>query len=84
MTSRTLDIDTTNVINSINDLRDKYHDGERLQPNEFAALQNFDRYRLSYLNSAESVKEFDQRFLELQVKANLASYLDFVNFENIR
>jgi hypothetical protein len=68
---------------SINDIREKFYDGEKLNASEFKALKNYDRYRLSYLNSATSGKEFDKRYLELQVKANLSSFLDFLDFDNI-
>jgi len=63
---------------SINDLRDKYYDGVELFEDELLAIQNFDKYRIEYLNSSESEEEFDKRYLELQAKANLASFKDFI------
>ncbi len=63
---------------SINDLRDKYYDGEHLTEDELLAIQNFDKYRIDYLNSSKDEAEFDQRYLELQAKANLADYKEFL------
>lgn len=63
---------------SINDLRDKYYDGLELSEDELLAIQNFDKYRIEYLNSSENEEEFDKRYLELQAKANLASFRDFI------
>jgi hypothetical protein len=63
---------------SINDLRDKYYDGKDLSNEELLAIQNFDKFRLEYLNSSANEDEFDKRYLELQAKANLAPYSDFI------
>ncbi len=64
---------------SINDLRDKYYDGEHLTEEELLAIQNFDKYRIDYLNSSKDEEEFDKRYIELQAKANLADYKEFLN-----
>lgn len=64
---------------SINDLRDKYYDGVELTTNELLAIQNFDKYRIDYLNSSENEEEFDKRYAELQAKANLSSYSEFLD-----
>ena len=63
---------------SINDLRDKYYEGKELADKELLAIQNFDKYRIDYLNSSSDEDEFDKRYLELQAKANLSSYKDFL------
>lgn len=63
---------------SINDLRERYYDGHSLSEQEFLAIQNFDKYRLAYLNSSENEEEFDKRFIEIQSKANLSPYTDFI------
>jgi len=63
---------------SINDLREKYYDGKDLSEDELLAIQNFDKYRIDYLNSSESEEQFDKRYLELQAKANLSSFNDFL------
>ena len=64
---------------SINDLRDKYYDGTELSADELLAIQNFDKYRIEYLNSSVDEDEFDKRYLELQAKANLSFYKDFLD-----
>jgi hypothetical protein len=64
---------------SINDLRDKYYDGDNLTEEELLAIQNFDKYRIDYLNSSKDEDEFDKRYLELQAKANLSDFRDFLN-----
>tara|TARA_B100000809_G_C15119036_1_gene523553 strand:- start:499 stop:732 length:234 start_codon:yes stop_codon:yes gene_type:complete len=63
---------------SINDLRDKYYDGLELTIEEQGAIQNYDRLRIEYLNSSKNEEEFDKRYLELQAKANLSSFKDFL------
>ena len=63
---------------SINDLKDRYYDGQLLSQEEFKALKNFDTYRLNYLNLAANEEEFGKRYLELQAKANLAPYSEFL------
>jgi hypothetical protein len=63
---------------SINDLREKYYDGKELSEDELLAIQNFDKYRIDYLNSSETEEQFDKRYLELQAKANLSSFTDFL------
>lgn len=63
---------------SINDLRDKYYEGENLSDEELLAIQNYDAYRIEYLNTAENEDDFDKRYRELQIKANLNSFKDFL------
>ena len=45
---------------------------------EDLAVKKFDKYRIEYLNSSATEEEFDKRYLELQAKANLSSYKDFL------
>ena len=63
---------------SINDLKDRYFDGLKLAPEELLAIKKYDLFRLEYLNSASDSKEFDRRYLELQAKANLSPFTDFL------
>lgn len=63
---------------SINDLREKYYEGTELSDDELLAIQNFDKYRIEYLNASETEEEFDKRYLELQAKANLSNFTDFI------
>lgn len=63
---------------SISDLKDKYYDNAKLSDEELLAIKNFDKYRIAYLNDSETEAEFDKRYLELQAKANLVNYLDFI------
>ena len=79
----TLDIKYHSFTISINDLKDKYYDGIQLTSEEFKALQNYDTYRLRYLNEAASEKEFDERYMELQAKANLAPYDEFLDLNKL-
>lgn len=69
---------------SINDIRDKYFDDLPMTEEEKTALKNFDRYRMDYLNAAENEEVFEKRYLELQAKANLAPFTDFLYAENLR
>ena len=64
---------------SISDIQDRYFDGKKLTDLEMRAMQNFNKFRLDYLESAESEKDFEKRYFELQIKANLSSYEDFLD-----
>ena len=66
---------------SINDLNDRYFDGEPLSKEELMAITNYNKYRIAYLNSAKDNAEFDKRYLELQAKANLADYKEFLELD---
>lgn len=68
---------------SINDIRDKYFEDLPLSDDEKTALKNYDKYRMDYLNAAPNEEVFEQRYLELQAKANLASYTEFLNLESL-
>lgn len=69
---------------SINDVRDKYFENLPLSDEEKLALSNFDKFRMEYLNSAANEEIFEKRYLEIQAKANLASYKDFLEPENLQ
>jgi len=66
---------------SINDLRDIEFKGEELSPQERLALKNYDRYRISILNSQKSEKEFHAAYTKLQVLANLSPFDEFLKEE---
>lgn len=68
---------------SINDIRDKYFEDLPLTEEEQTALKNYDKYRMDYLNAAPNEEVFEKRYLELQAKANLASYTEFLNVESL-
>lgn len=76
-------IDTSAFLISINDIRDKYFDGESLLEDEKTAMANYDKYRLEHLNGSEDEADFDHRYFQLQVMANLHPYTDFIHFEQI-
>lgn len=63
---------------SINDLRDKEYNGEKLSKKEKLALISFDKYRIAILNSQTSEGAFQCKYLELQAMANLTSYEEFL------
>ena len=69
---------------SINDVRDKYFENVPLTEQEKLALNNFDRYRMEYLNAAPNEEVFEKRYLEIQAKANLSAFTDFLNEENLK
>lgn len=68
---------------SINDIRDKYYENISLTEDEATALKNFDRYRMEYLNAASDEESFEKRYLEVQAKANLASYTEFLDLDSL-
>ena len=63
---------------SINDIRDREFNGEELSEKEKQALVNFDRYRLKELNKEQSEQEFQNKYIRLQVMANLSPYDEFL------
>lgn len=69
---------TTLLHVSINDLRDKYFSGNSLSKEEKLALVNYDGYRIKYLNESKDEDEFQKRYLEMQAKANLTNYTEFL------
>jgi hypothetical protein len=76
-------IDINSILISINDIRDKFFEGQELNPAERQALHNYDKFRLTYLNGSKDEKDFDYRYFQLQVMANLHPFTDFVDYENI-
>lgn len=66
---------------TINDLRDKEFKNEKLTDEEAQAVLNFERYRLSELNKTKSDFDFNARYCQLQILANLAGYKEFLKEE---
>lgn len=66
---------------SINDLRDKEYQNLRLSEEEAQALLNFDRYRLNELNKTSNDADFNARYCQLQILANIADYTEFLKEE---
>lgn len=66
------------VFSSINDLREKDFDNVDLLPNERLAIKNFDRFRISELNKQTSESKFHNRYLQIQVMANLSPFEEFL------
>ncbi len=65
-------------VESINDLRDKEFGGLSLSADERFALSNFDRYRISILNSQTEKEKFHYKYRQLQVIANLSDWREFI------
>jgi hypothetical protein len=63
---------------SIDDLRDKEFAGKSLTKEEKRALENFDQFRVEYLEKAEDDEDFQRRYFQLRSWANLNSYEDFL------
>ncbi|MGL4598673.1 MAG: hypothetical protein ACRCYO_14240 [Bacteroidia bacterium] len=63
---------------SINDLRDREFNGDALTQEEYRALSNFDRFRIEELNAQTNDSDFQERYRQLQVMANLADWRDFL------
>jgi hypothetical protein len=78
------DIDSAYLLVSINDIRDKYFNGDQLDNEELLAMQNYDKFRLAHLNGSKDEKDFDHRYFQLQVMANLYSYRDFLDYDQIK
>jgi len=70
---------TFNLPLSINDIRDKYFNSERLDEEERRALSRFDEYRIWYLNNSTGEEDFHKRYEELQAQANLSPFAEFLS-----
>ncbi len=66
---------------SINDLREKDYQNINLSPNEHLALKNYDRYRIAELNKQKSEATFNNKYMQLQVMANLSPFNEFLKEE---
>ena len=66
---------------SINDIREKAYSKKGLNKEEHIALNNYDNYRLKELRKHEQGKDFNKKYMELQVMANLCSYEEFLKKE---
>ena len=63
---------------SINELRERFYNGEKLKTDEMIALQNFDSFRIQELNKEKDDLSFHERYRELQVLANLGEHREFL------
>lgn len=63
---------------SINDLREKDYSNINLLPNERLAIKNYDRFRIAELNKQTSESNFHQKYMQLQVMANLSPFEEFL------
>jgi hypothetical protein len=79
--SRLLNKKTTGLVVSINDLRDKEFSGVKLSAEEKFAISNFDKYRISILNSQTEEEKFHYQYRQLQVIANLSDWREFLSDE---
>jgi hypothetical protein len=68
----------TGLVISINDLRDKEFSGQKLSSEERLALANYDRYRITVLNSQTNEDQFHYHYRQLQVIANLGDWKEFL------
>ena len=69
---------TTGLVVSINDLRDKEFSGVKLNAEEKTALSNFDKYRISILNTQKNEQQFHYKYRQIQVIANLSDWHEFL------
>jgi hypothetical protein len=63
---------------SINDLRELEYNNLTLETNQRVALKNFDRFRIAELNKQVSEDRFHNKYMQLQVMANLSPYEEFL------
>lgn len=84
MTTTSLKQSLSGLPVSINDVRDKYFENAPLTEQEKLALKNFDRFRMEYLNAAPNEEAFEKRYLEIQAKANLSAFTDFLDEVNLK
>ncbi|MFQ5334700.1 MAG: hypothetical protein ACE5DN_01365 [Flavobacteriales bacterium] len=63
---------------SINDLREWEYSGKTLSDDQRKALRRFDNFRVNELKRQEHEPEFSNKYMELQVMANLSPYEEFL------
>ena len=63
---------------SINDLKDRELSGLSLSMDEKKAIVNYDSFRIKVLNEQKDDKSFHNKYLQLQVMANLSPYDEFL------
>lgn len=63
---------------SINDLREIYYSEKKMTRTQWQALSNYDSFRLAILKENELKESFHQKYMELQVMANLYPYKEFL------
>ena len=63
---------------SINDLRDKLDNGATLTSEELASIKNYEKYQIEVLTKEMSDDEFNKKYQQLQVLANLGSFEEFL------
>ena len=63
---------------TINDLRNLGIDNPNLSPQQRLALKNFDRYRSVELNKTLSEADFQKKYAQIQVIANLSPFQEFL------
>lgn len=73
-----LSIPNSGEIISINDIRDRNNNNQKLKAEELTALQNYENFRLRELNRESNDDSFHERYRELQVIANLGDYREFL------
>ena len=66
---------------TINELRDKESRNENLSEEQAQALLNFEKFRLSELNKTTTDFDFNARYCQLEILANVASYSEFLKEE---
>jgi hypothetical protein len=72
--------DTSEII-TISFLRDKEVREEPLTEEESQSLLNFDRFRLAELNKVKNDFDFNARYCELEVMANIIDHREFLKEE---
>ncbi|HET7818428.1 MAG TPA: hypothetical protein VFL70_03915 [Bacteroidia bacterium] len=66
---------------TINELRDKESRNENLSEEESQALLNFEKFRLTELNKTTTDFDFNARYCQLEILANVAAYKEFLKEE---
>ena len=66
---------------SINDLRELEYRDVDLTHHQRLALTNFDRFRIAELNMQKTEQQFHNKYMQLQVMANLSSFEEFLKEE---
>jgi len=81
MLNKTANKVKSTAIITINDLRDSDFTGRPLSHQQRLALKNFDRYRIHKLNQQLTDADFQNKYTQIQVMANLFPFEEFLKEE---
>lgn len=66
------------LVESIGDLKDKLASGTALSYEQKTAIKNYERYKANILNAEMDESQFQNKYKQMQVIANLGDWREFL------